>query len=70
MNGTTVVKIVIHNLLTGEGCGISDCGCRIAPAFLRQQAGISDGLMLFYTKLSSSISDMVCSNNISHRLAR
>ena len=42
MNGTTVVKIVIHNLLTGEGCGISDCGCRIAPAFLRQQAGISD----------------------------
>ena len=30
MNGTTVVKIVIHNLLTGEGLGISDCGCRIS----------------------------------------
>ena len=43
MNGTTVVKIVIHNLLTGERLGISDCGCRISDcAFLRQQAGISD----------------------------
>ena len=41
MNGTTVVKIVIHNLLTGQGlgCGMSDVGCQmwdvglgIAPA--------------------------------------
>ena len=35
MNGTTVVKIVIHNLLTGEGLGISDCGCRISDVGCR-----------------------------------
>ena len=40
MNGTTVVKIVIHNLLTGEGCGISDCGFRISDcACLTASAG-------------------------------
>ena len=64
------VGLRLPDCVSRQGLRLPECvsrqGFRIADFGLR----IADGLMLFYTKLSSSISDMVGSFYISHSLAR